>query len=455
MSYLKALQYLESRINYEKLSKYPYKKALSLKRVQFFLDTIHNPESFLKSIHIAGTKGKGSTSAFIAYILREAGYRVGLYTSPHLVDFRERIRILAPGSAEKEDFSGMIPKRKFAELVFRLRPTIEKYNRVSKYGPLTYFEICTIIALVYFKEEHVDFAVLETGLGGRLDATNAVNPLASIITPISYEHMDKLGYTLTKIASEKAGIIKSQKSPPVRQTGKVKSQKSTVISAPQTQEALTVIRSKCKKEKAKLLVVGRNIKYAGTENNFKVITPCREYKNLKIKLIGAHQIMNAAVSLGAIESLRSSGVKVSIDSIRGGLYNTLWPGRCEIVSKRPFIILDGAQNSASAGVLSQAVRNRFRYQRLILVLGISSDKDMQGIAKQLYALADAVILTQARTPRAADAHVLKNYFKGKETYVTESVREAKKLALKISRKEDLILITGSLFVVGEFRNDKS
>ena len=441
MSYLKALRYLESRINYEKLSKYPYKKALSLKRVQFFLDTIHNPESFLKSIHIAGTKGKGSTSAFIAYILREAGYRAGLYTSPHLVDFRERIRILEPGFAEKEDFSGMIPKRKFAELVFRLSLAIEKYNRVSKYGPLTYFEICTIIALVYFKEEHVDFAVLETGLGGRLDATNAVNSLVNVITPLSYEHMDKLGHTLSKIASEKAGIIKSQE--------------STVISAPQAPEALAVIRNKCKKEKAKLLVAGRDIKYAGTENNFKVITPCREYKNLKIRLIGAHQIMNAAVSLGAIESLRSFGAKVSIDSVKSGLYNTLWPGRCEVVGKSPLIILDGAQNSASAGVLSQTVRDGFRYQRLILVLGISSDKDIRGITRQFYALADAVILTQAHTPRAANTQVLKNYFKDKEVYVAESVREAKKLALKISRKEDLILITGSLFVVGEFRNDKS
>jgi dihydrofolate synthase/folylpolyglutamate synthase len=165
--------------------------------------------------------------------------------------------------------------------------------------------------------------------------------------------------------------------------------------------------------------------------------------------------MNAAVSLGAIESLRSFGAKVSIDSVKSGLYNTLWPGRCEVVGKSPLIILDGAQNSASAGVLSQTVRDRFRYQRLILVLGISSDKDIRGITRQLYALADAVILTQAHTPRAANTQVLKNYFKDKEVYVAESVREAKKLALKISRKEDLILITGSLFVVGEFRNDKS
>jgi len=250
MSYPEALRYLESFVNYEKLFPYPYQKALNLKRVQDFLDLIKNPERSLKFIHIAGTKGKGSTGAFITYILREAGFKTGLYTSPHLEDFRERIRILSPslpgsipGLEQGGDFEGMIPKAKFGVLVRRLKPALEKYNRASSCGALSFFEICTILALVYFKEEKVDFAVLETGLGGRLDATNIVMPLVSVITPISYEHMDKLGRTLKKIASEKAGIIKKN---------------SIVICAPQEGEALEVIKNKCKKESAKLRAITFN-----------------------------------------------------------------------------------------------------------------------------------------------------------------------------------------------------
>ena len=442
MSYLKALQYLESFINYERYSKYSYKEALSLERVQVFLDSIHNPESFLSSIHIAGTKGKGSTTAFIAYILREAGFKVGLYTSPHLADFRERIRILHPETKSQKpkiDFEGVIPKRKFADLIFRLKPAIDNFNRLSKYGALTFFEVCTVIAFVYFEEENVDFAVLETGLGGKLDATNVANPLVSVITPISYEHMDKLGRTLSKIASEKAGIIKND---------------AVVISAPQQKEAMNVIRAKCKGERAKLFVAGRDIKYGGVENNFKVATPWGAYRNLKIKLIGEHQVMNAAVALAAVESLRQHNIKISIDSLRSGLYNTLWPGRCEVVAKNPRVVLDGAQNAASAGVLKKAIKEKFRYRRLILILGVSNDKDIKGITAELFNLTDVAILTKANSPRATSPNILKKYFQGKKINITNSVKEARKLALRLAQKRDLILVTGSLFVVGEFRNDK-
>ncbi|MDO8661670.1 MAG: folylpolyglutamate synthase/dihydrofolate synthase family protein [Candidatus Omnitrophota bacterium] len=467
MSYQEAIRYLESLVNYEKLSSYPYKEALDLKRFRGFLSSINNPERFLKCIHVAGSKGKGSTAAFITYILREAGFRVGLYTSPHLIDFRERIRILVPlagdtfqqvvnscrkvsPAAQRKvspvnalslaDFEGMISKPKLTSLVKRLKPAIEKYNRSSIYGRLTFFEACTALAFLYFQEKKVDLAVLETGLGGRLDATNVVNPLVSVITPISYEHMDKLGHTLKKIASEKSGIIKYN---------------STVISAPQKKEALEVIRRKCKKERARLLVVGKDIEYSGNEDNFRISGPYGNYKNLKIKLIGAHQVMNAVTALAAIGSLRGHAIKVEVDSLRRGLYNTLWPGRCELVAKQPVIVLDGAQNAASAAILKKAIQTRFYYRNLILVLGISGDKDIKGVAQELYALADKIILTKSNNPRATEPEVLKKYFKGKETHITNSVKEAKDLALMLTEKQDLILVTGSLYVVGEARGTVS
>ena len=213
MTYPETTRYLESFINYEKIPAYPYKESLKLERIKNFLAAIDNPQNALKCIHIAGTKGKGSTCAFVAYILRAAGYKVGLYTSPHLSDFRERIRILsyqssAFSSQPVVDFEGMISKNELTGLVEKLKPEIEKYNKNSKYGPLSFFEVYTTLAFIYFKEKKVDFAVLETGLGGRLDATNVVEPLVAAITPISYEHTQKLGVTLREIAAEKAGIIK-------------------------------------------------------------------------------------------------------------------------------------------------------------------------------------------------------------------------------------------------------
>ncbi|MFH0855643.1 MAG: folylpolyglutamate synthase/dihydrofolate synthase family protein [Candidatus Omnitrophota bacterium] len=466
MSYLKALGYAESFTNYEKHSRYSYKEALGLERIRSFLDLIHNPQAGLKSIHIAGTKGKGSSSAFIAYMLREAGFKSGLYTSPHLSDFRERIRILKPHPASgirHPEFEGMIPKRAFAALVSRLKPAIEKHNRISRYGPLTFFEVCTAIAFCYFKEENVDFAVLETGLGGRLDATNVVNPLVSVITPISCEHMDKLGHTLSKIAAEKAGIIKGCR-PRVEGYGGGATLSASrylhpvicvppVVSAPQKEEALAVIRNKCKKERAKLSVVGKDIKYSGREGSFRVSSSYGEYQGLKIRLIGAHQLANAVTALTAIESLRAYGIKLGIDSIRRGLYNTLWPGRCEVASRKPFIVLDGAHNPASASALKKTIREKFRYRRLILVLGVSNDKDIKAIALQLYDLADTVILTKAKSPRAASPYALKKYFKSKPVQVTDSVEQARDLALSISSGEDLVLVTGSLLVVGEARDN--
>jgi len=446
MTYLETIKYLESFINYEKIPAYPYKESLKLERIKEFLNKIGNPQGSLKCIHIAGTKGKGSTCAFIAYILREAGFKVGLYTSPHLSDFRERIRILSPVDtkslrAAQEDFEGMIPKRKLAKLAEDLKPVIERYNKNSKYGPLSFFEVYTSLAFVYFKEQNVDFAVLETGLGGRLDATNVVNPLVCALTPISYEHTQKLGNTLKEIAREKAGIIKGKN--------------LVVISAPQEEEAMEVIRQRCFQQGAKLYEVGKDILFKAANKGFNIKGRFGEYPDLKIRLVGTYQIINAALGLGTIEALCSYNINVPVNPIKNGFYNTIWPGRCEVVSRRPFIVLDGAQNIASAQALKKAIKENFQYKRLILILGISKDKDIKGICKQLYDLADEVVLTMANNPRATEPKYLARYFRGKNIHITNSVKEAKALSARLSKKEDLNLVTGSLFVVGEFRNGKA
>ncbi len=451
MTYPEAVRYLESLINYEAIPAYPYKESLKLERIKGFLNTIDNPQDSFRAIHIAGTKGKGSTCAFITYILREARYKVGLYTSPHLSDFRERIRILmpqcpsAPVPQLKQDFEGMISKDELADLVERLRPKIEQYSQGSQYGPLSFFEVYTALAFVYFKEQKVDFAVLETGLGGRLDATNAVNPLVCAITPISYEHTQKLGNTLKEIATEKAGIIKVHQPPAT-------SHQPIVISAPQEKEAIKVIRDKCKEAGAKLYEVEKDIFYEKTRRGFNVLGMFGEYPNMETQLLGEHQIINASVAIGVIEALRFYDIIVGIDSIRGGLYNTAWPGRCEVVSKNPLVVLDGAQNIASACALKETIKEKFRYKRLILVLGISQDKDIKGICNEFIDLADTVVLTKANTPRAAEPKILADYFNSKKLYLTDSVKEAKEKICHLAQKEDLVLITGSLFVVGEFRD---
>ncbi len=441
MTYRQICEYLESFINYEKIDNWPYGESLKLERFKNFLASLNNPQKALRCVHVAGTKGKGSTCAFIAYMLRQGGFKVGLYTSPHLVDFRERIRILSPDASKSElndKFEGMIGRPDFVRLVNRLKPSIEAYNRKSEYGPLSFFEVYTALAFLYFKKQRVDLAVLETGLGGRLDATNVIDPLVCVITPISYEHTDKLGKRLAQIANEKAGIIKNVPS-------------LVTISATQEKEVIRVIRAKCKRQKVKLYEVGRHIFYSATKAGFKVRGLLADYPGLRIRLLGRHQLMNATVAVAAVEALRLHNINVGIDSIRSGLYNALWPARCEVVARNPLVVLDGAQNVASARVIKETVKKNFKYRRLILVLGVSCDKDKRGICREFYNLADKIILTKASNPRATPGGELARYFPAKEVYLTASVPEARKLACRITRRRDLILVCGSLFVAGEFQ----
>ncbi|MFC1592525.1 bifunctional folylpolyglutamate synthase/dihydrofolate synthase [Candidatus Omnitrophota bacterium] len=459
MDFHQAQDYLNSHIDYEKLSLFPYNSSFKLERILELLSTLNNPQNDLKCIHAAGTKGKGSTCAFTAYMLREAGFKVGLYTSPHLSDFRERIRILSPGSGKQEsglELEGMISKKELISLVEKIRPCIDKFNLRSDYGQLSFFEVYTAIAFLYFKQQKVDFCVLETGLGGRLDATNAGNSLISVITPISYEHTALLGNTLAKITVEKAGIIKSHKLQDTRH-------KLIVVSAPQEQEAGDVIRDRCKRENALLYELGREITFERKE-----FSPQGQYFNidgilgsladLKITLLGSHQVINAALAVAVILALNKFyQAGVSKEAIKHGLYNTIWPGRLEIVIGRPLVILDGAQNIASAQALARAVRENFPARRIILILGISRDKDIGGICKVLFPVSTRVILTQADSPRAADVDGLEQIINSQLTTHSSQISKTKKAndAIKLARSEakpeDLILVTGSLFLVGEVR----
>ncbi|MFH1339478.1 MAG: folylpolyglutamate synthase/dihydrofolate synthase family protein [Candidatus Omnitrophota bacterium] len=490
MTYPEVIKYLNSFINYERIPRYPYKQSLKLGRIKEFLHVLNNPQNDLKSIHIAGTKGKGSTCAFVANILRKAGYKIGLYTSPHLSDFRERIRVLDPCPLTRTplpvtpyplpEFEGMISEEELSALAERLSPEIDKYNSRSKYGALSFFEVYTALAFEYFKEKGIDFAVLETGLGGRLDATNAVDSLISAMTPISYEHTRQLGITLSEIAFEKAGIIKNSCQLPVascfaqdassfdRLGTNTERRRSVgcqaiVITAPQEEEAMKVIRDRCSSQGAVLYEIGKDIIFERKEfcrnyQSFNISGEFGELLDLKINLLGMHQVINATLAVAIVSALsKFFKIRVGLEAIRSGLYNTIWPGRFEITSQEPQVILDGAQNVASAKALKETIAEIFSDKRVVLVLGISKDKDIAGICRELCPFAEEIILTQADNPRAADVDGIGEVIRsqmpaGYRINKARKVREAIELASQKAGPEDLILVTGSLFLVGEVRD---
>jgi dihydrofolate synthase / folylpolyglutamate synthase len=431
-NYQEAILYLNSFINYERKRSFPYNQ-LRLKRVRDILSLLGNPHKDIKSIHIAGTKGKGSTAIFIANILKSAGFRTGLYTSPHLHDFRERITINGR----------LMNKKDLILLTEKMKKVVDKY--IKKTGNLpTYFEIYTILAFCYFKLKKIDFMVIETGLGGRLDATNVIKPLICVITPISHEHTGKLGRTLTKISHEKAGIIKRN---------------SVVISAVQPKAVLGVIRETAAKKRSKLFIIGKDVSFEPLRTNgkyqlFRTKGIFRTYNPLKTSLLGRHQLMNATSGIATVEALRFFNTNIPPAAVKKGIKRAKWPGRLEVVSNKPLIVLDGAQNKASAQVLREAVQSVFNYQRLILILGICRDKDIRGICTTLEKISDIIILSKASHPRAAEVERLKKHLPNKKPiYTRKNLKYALELAKSKAKKDDLILITGSLFVVAEARSE--
>lgn len=427
MNSLQIEQYLNSFINYELSLGNTHAWVFKLDRIQALLQLLGDPQKNLKFIHVAGSKGKGSVCALTASILKEAGYRVGLYTSPHLYSFKERIRILSslPNIREGRVFSGCITDLELSAVLKEIRPQLEKMRSTKKWGALTFFEVLTALALVYFFKERVDWVVLETGLGGRWDATNAVSSSICALTPISLEHTQILGNTIGKIAIEKAAIIKEAH--------------SKVVIAPQERDAALVIKKRCEKFGIRPLWIGKQM--------------ISKIKSQKMSLLGEHQRVNASVAVGIIESLKSLGVKVSSQAISRGLKKVYWPGRLEIIRRKPLVIVDGAHNGASAKALKESLETILPGKKVILILGVSSDKNKKDIIEELSLISSYVIFTRANHPRASywEEKEVEKYLAKKDFSITSRVEEALKLAFARSRKDDIILVAGSLFLVAEAR----
>jgi len=426
--YQAALNYVLSFADYERASRSAV--IFDLARIEALLKRLGEPQLAARSVHIAGTKGKGSTSAMIASMLTASGYRTGLYTSPHLHTFRERIKVDGELIAEKE----------FAKIVEGLKPEVEAVNCLGGFGELTTFEILTALAFVYFKERGVDFQVLETGLGGRLDATNVVKPEVCVITSISFDHTEVLGNTLAQIAMEKAGIIKPG---------------SRVVSAPQASEASMVIEKVCRERGASLIRAGKEVawrrnKFSDSGQSFQLKGIRGDY-DLTIPLLGEHQLENAALAVVALEVLADLGVKFSSADIATGLSQVCWPGRLQILQHNPLFVVDGAHNAHSAMKLREALKQYFDFDGVILIVGTSQDKDIAGIVAELSPLPSMVIVTRSHHPRAvATSELIAEFSKwGIKPQVTENVASAVDLALVEAKPIDLICATGSLFVVAE------
>jgi dihydrofolate synthase/folylpolyglutamate synthase len=340
--------------------------------------------------------------------------------------------------------------------VERLRPEIDRYNRISPYGPLSFFEVYTALAFQYFKEEEVDFAVLETGLGGRLDATNVVWPHVCGITSISLDHTQKLGDTPAAIAAEKAGIIKS------RQSAGIPSSRLAVVSAPQETEVMRVLRDRCRQEGADFYEVGKDIccregAVTGDSQRFTISGIAGEFRDVAIRLLGSYQPVNAALAVSLVVLLaQRNGLRIEERGVREGLYRTVWPGRFEIVSRDPVIVLDGAHNPASAGELRRNLEAYFPGKRIILILGISLDKDIRGICAELIPYSNEVILSRANNPRAASPAHIADCARGcgggaRTMHVTADISRALELARKNNTADSVIVTAGSLFLVAEAR----
>ncbi|MCY6482800.1 bifunctional folylpolyglutamate synthase/dihydrofolate synthase [Clostridium aestuarii] len=430
MNYEQAREYIEDT------SKFSIKLGLS--RTEKILELLGNPHKKVKCIHIAGTNGKGSTTAMISSILVESGYKVGMYTSPYIEEFEERIQI-----------NGMnIPKEDLARVVTEVAKVIDKVIELGYDNP-TQFEIITCAGLLYFYEQKVDFAVVEVGLGGRLDATNVITPILSIISSISYDHINILGDTLAKIAYEKAGIIKND---------------IPVILYPQNHEVTEVIESICEEKNAKLIKVSEeDVQYLGCNeldniNESKVVqnivvSTQKEKYNIQLSLLGKHQLLNCAVVIYTVEELRNYGIEISKQDVLRALSKVKWMARFEFMKENPLIVIDGAHNVDSISRLKESVDTYLKYKNMILVLGILADKQVENMVKIIAPMADKVICVTPHSDRAELASELKIEVE-KWNECCEAVEEyemAYKIGLEYCDKDDLLLICGSFYMVGDMR----
>ncbi len=398
---------------------------LGLENIEKLLATLSFPHTKYRTVHIAGTNGKGSTAAALEAILLKAGYKVGLYTSPHLIDFRERVRVNGKNISEKN----------VCEITEVIRA---KKAQLGIDYEITFFEYTTAIALYHFMLEKVDIALIEVGLGGRLDATNVVTPMVSVITSISVDHQQYLGETIGEIATEKAGIIK----PTV-----------PLVSGVRDESAKQVIHNISRGRDAKLYELGVDFSFSITgEERFDYASINADYKGLTKNLLGEHQYRNLSVALAVVELLSSEKIVVEENSIREGLANVNWAGRFELFSKSPLIILDGAHNKQSIKCAVDTLQKNFPEKKIISVIGVMSDKDMENIAKSIGRISHTVILTEPEIDRAAKTHKLAELFDESSVLVQRPVvGDALEYAKEICDDGSLIFVTGSLFTVGDAR----
>ncbi|TET68466.1 MAG: bifunctional folylpolyglutamate synthase/dihydrofolate synthase [Candidatus Zixiibacteriota bacterium] len=416
MDYRQAVSYLFD------LEKFGIK--LGLENITRFLDRIGNPHNRFPAIHVAGTNGKGSTAAILEALLTSAGFKVGLYTSPHLVDFRERIRI-GKRPVEREYVTEFVRSKK--DLIEEI--------------PVTFFEVVSALAFSYFAEQRVNIAVCETGLGGRLDATNVLKTEVSIITNVDLEHTDHLGSSVSEIAREKAGIIKEG---------------VPTVTASNNFEVKRVLRNTCRKRKAPLVSIYDEAQWLVKEVGLKgsrldVFTRSNKYVNLRLNLVGRHQLENAMCALLAIEILQDNGWRVPKRAVREGLAQVVWRGRLELLSKRPMVLADVAHNPPAMKIIKENLQELFPEKRFLVVLGILSNKNYVEMLNEVGRFAKVIYLTKPITERAADPELLAREVskQGLNFKVIPVVKEAYKYALSQARPGEVVLVTGSHYTVGE------
>jgi len=432
LDYEDALRLVMSLADFERSSHSPDHSSFHLERIGLLMEHLGNPHLDIPTVHVAGTKGKGSTAAMIASILTSAGLKVGLYTSPHLHSAVERIRVgLEP-----------IERKDFASLVVQVWPQVEKVSKEGGYGGVSTFEMFTAMAFLHFKQVDADFQVIEVGLGGRLDSTNIVTPQVCVITSISLDHISTLGDTVELIAGEKAGIIKSG---------------VPVVVAPQHNGVLTVVREVADRVGAPVVDVQEQVLFRNHETNVAGqaldVSGLRGSYKLWTPLIGDHQVENLRTAVAAVEMLIDVGAPVSRDAIVRGLRDVRWPARLEVLSRGDhWVLADGAHNPYSMRQLTQALRDLFEYRRLVLVFGALSGHSAEGMLSELAGMSPLMLATQSRHPRSAPSDAISDMAlkEGLDVvFASDDVGEATRRAREIATPGDVVLGTGSLSVAAE------
>jgi len=408
-----------------------YGSKLGLERISYLVEQLGNPQNNIKIVHVTGTNGKGSVCKFIGSILQTAGYAVGVYISPHLECFSERIVVDGKEISEED----------IVVLTEKIKPVVD--DMIKKNSTPTFFEIVTAMAFQLFSDSHVDFAVIEVGLGGRFDATNIITPVVSVITNISLEHTDRLGEDVKSIAFEKAGIIKED---------------VPVLTAAEG-DAKAVIEKIAKEKNASVTLIARSswdrLSHTIQYQEFLVHGILNDY-TVKTSMLGGYQGENIALAITAVEQLQMKGAYLTDSDIIDGISTTFNPGRMEIISEEPTILLDGAHNPVGMEMLKKTLKEDFEYDRLVLVIGILEDKDIQSMLSIIIPLSDVVIVTKSSNPRACEPTALKDKIEKlgyrKELFTFNSLLKAIEYAKPLADNNDIICISGSLFTVGEARS---